>query len=193
MEPWVWIVIAVAVVAVVALAFWYSQQRHSGQLRERFGPEYERQVQAAGDRRQAEAELARRAERVEHLDIRALSPEEKTRFSESWRSVQSQFVDDPPGAISAADRLVIEVMQLRGYPMSDFEQRAADISVDHPHVVEHYRAAYAIARRSERGEANTEDLRQAMVHYRALFQDLLETAPTGEEEAHDERTIRRAA
>ena len=193
MQPWIWVVIAVVVVAVLALAFWYSQRQRSGELRERFGPEYERQVRAAGGRRQAEEELARRAERVEHLQIRPLDPRERDRFRGAWQDVQARFVDDPQVAITEADRLVTEVMQQRGYPMADLEQRAADISVDHPHVVENYRAAYAIVRRSERGEADTEALRQAMVHYRALFQDLLETEPAEVKEVHDERTFRRAA
>src|SRR5205823_2940201 len=137
-------------------------------------------------RRRAEAELQERAARVDHLDIHPLSPADRTRFADAWRSVQAQFVDDPARAIADADRLVIEVMRVRGYPVTAFEQRAADVSVDHPEVVANYRAAYAIARRSQEGDATTEDLRQAMVHYRALFEDLLETAPTEEKEfSHD--------
>ena len=191
MNPWVWIAIIVALVVVAGATMLYLQQQRSRQLRARFGPEYERSLQAAGDRRHAEAELLKREERVEHLDIRPLSPQDRDRFAESWRSVQAQFVDDPPRAIAAADQLVTEVMRVRGYPVTDFEQRAADISVDHPQVVDNYRAAYAVARRSGRGEATTEDLRQAMVHYRALFQDLLETEPA--KEVNDDRVTHRAA
>jgi hypothetical protein len=191
MDPWVWIVIVVAILVVAGAAMLYLQREKTRRLRAHYGPEYDRSLETQGDRRRAEAELARRQERVEHLDIRPLSPQDRDRFAEAWRSVQAQFVDDPPGAILGADRLVTEVMRVRGYPVSDFEQRAADISVDHPRVVEHYRAAYAIARRSDRGEASTEDLRQAMVHYRALFEDLLETEPA--KELSDDRATHRAA
>jgi hypothetical protein len=175
MEPWMWIVVVAALVVVAAVVYWYSH------------PEYERSVREFGNPRQAAAELERRAERVEHLQIRPLSSEDCARFTETWRSVQALFVDDPARATAAADRLITEVMRVRGYPVVDFEQRAADVSVDHPRVVENYRAAYGIARRSEAGEANTEDLRQAMVHYRALFTDLLETAPGEEAAAEKER------
>lgn len=191
MAPWVWVIIAIVVVACAAAALWYTQQQRSDRLRARFGPEYDRSVQELGDRRRAETELERRKERVEHLEIRPLSPEDRTRFSETWRSVQALFVDDPPRAIAEADRLVTEVMRVRGYPVADFEQRTADISVDHPQVVQNYRAAYAIARQSERGEATTEDLRQAMVYYRDLFQELLETEPA--QEVNDDRAAYRAA
>jgi hypothetical protein len=139
-------------------------------------------IERAGDIRGAEADnqaseraLEDRAERVAALNIRPLGPEESARFGQRWREVQTRFVDDPDTAIRDADRLCGEVMQARGYPMSDFEQRAADISVDHSTVVEHYRAAHALATKADRGDANTEDLRQAMVHYRTLFDDLIET------------------
>jgi hypothetical protein len=176
MEQTVWIVLIV-VLAVAAAAVLYIQQQRSRQLRARFGPEYDRSVRLEGSRRRAEAELARREERVSHLDIQPLVPEDRTRFAQEWRAVQALFVDDPPRAIAEADRLVTEVMRVRGYPVTDFEQRAADISVDHPRVVENYRAAFAIARESDRGQASTEDLRQAMVHYRELCEDLLESEP----------------
>ena len=137
------------------------------------------------DQRSAERSLEERKERVEQLQIRALSPDERDQFAERWRSAQAQFVDDPAGATRVADALVGEIMQARGYPVGDFEQRAADVSVDHPRVVEHYRAAHAIALRTDRGQADTddtEDLRQAFVHYRALFDDLLEVeAPAPQE------------
>ena len=118
--------------------------------------------------------LSERSERVEQLHIRPLSADEHTRYAADWRDVQTNFVDQPERAISQADRLIVAVMQARGYPMGDFDQRAADISVDHPRVVEHYRAAHTIASRTERGDVNTEDMRQAMVHYRALFDELIE-------------------
>ena len=170
------IVVAIIVVAAVAVAFWlYSQRRRSTELREQFGPEYDRTVREYGDSRRAERNLEERAERVEKLHIQPISPERSARYTEEWRRVQAQFVDAPDEAIAQADRLVIEVMQTRGYPMGNFEQRAADISVEHPQVVEHYRAAHAIADRSSRHEATTEDVRQAMVHYRALFEELIET------------------
>jgi hypothetical protein len=128
-----------------------------------------------GDQRGAQAELEARQKRVEQLDIRSLSPSDRARFADAWRATQAHFVDDPSAAIGEADRLVTDVMKARGYPIGDFEQRAADVSVDHPRVVENYRAARDTALRNERGQASTEDLRQAMVHYRALFEDLLES------------------
>jgi hypothetical protein len=169
--------VIVVVAIIVAIAIWYfAQQRRRTELRQQFGPEYERTVDAYdGERGRAEKELETRQERVAALNIRPLSSADSTRYAESWRAVQSNFVDDPESAIGDADRLCEEVMQARGYPMGDFEQRAADISVDHPSVVEHYRAAHAIARRAGRNEADTEDLRQAMVHYRTLFDELIET------------------
>jgi len=191
MDPWVWIVIIVALVVVAGAAMLYLRQQKSRQLRAHFGTEYERSVQEVGNRRGAEAELERREQRVAHLDICPLSLKDRDRFAEAWRSVQTRFVDDPGGSIGEADRLVTEVMRVRGYPVSDFEQRAADISVDHPRVVENYRAAYTIARRSDGGEVSTEDLRQAMVHYRALFEDLLETEPA--KELNDDRASHRVA
>jgi hypothetical protein len=174
MSPTLWIVVAVIVVAIVAAGVWmiYRQRRTSAALRDRFGPEYDRVVQQHGESgRRAEQELQARAERVEKLHIRPLSSEESRRYGDAWTEAQAQFVDDPEGAINRADHLVADVMQARGYPMADFEQRAADISVDHPREVEHYRAAHRIA---TRGSVSTEELRQAMVHYRALFEDLLE-------------------
>lgn len=175
------LVVLVVVVVVAVLAMWFlSRRRKSHELQERFGPEYEHAVHAHGSRQQAEEALEARAERVQQLHIRALSPEESTRYGESWRSVQAHFVDEPQVAIADADRLVSEVMQARGYPMGEFEQRAADISVDHPRVVENYRAAHAIAAQSNSGEASTEDLRQAMVHYRSLFSELIDTPQTAE-------------
>jgi len=170
------IIALVVVVIVVAIIIWQAtQKKRTGQLREQFGPEYDRAVSQYGDQRSAESRLEERQKRVEALNIRPITPEERGRFAETWRSVQARFVDDPTGAVTDADRLVNQVMQARGYPVGDFEQRAADISVDHPTVVTNYRAALAIAQANERGQATTEDLRKAMVHYRALFDDLLET------------------
>jgi len=161
--------------AVIIVAFVLTQKRRSDALRGKFGPEYERLVREHGDPRHAERELGDRIERVKQLHITPLAPEHRRRFAEAWRSDQARFVDDPKGAVVEADRLVADLMQVRGYPVGDFEQRAADVSVDHPHVVQNYRTAHDIAVREQRGEASTEDLRVAMVHYRALFDDLLET------------------
>ncbi len=173
MVAWYWILVAVAVVVIIAGALWsYMQRRRSTDLHRRFGPEYDREVHTRG-RREAERELERREKRVQALDIRPLSREDREAFASEWKSVQTRFVDDPGGAIRDADRLVGEVMRERGYPVADFNQRTADISVDHPRVVEHYRSAHDIALAQADGKASTEDLRQAMVHYRALFEDLL--------------------
>jgi hypothetical protein len=173
------LLLIVAAVAIGCGVAWYVQTRQrSAHLRERFGPEYERTRSQVGDMRRAEAALAAREQRVGKLHIRSLAPDERARFAEVWHHIQSLFVDDPQGAIGEADRLVNDVMTTRGYPVADFEQRTADISVDHPVVVEHYRAAGSIAERNESGVASTEDLRQAVIHYRALFDDLLEQKPT---------------
>jgi hypothetical protein len=173
------VVIVVVAVAIVALVGWsLMQRRRSEQLQERFGPEYSRTVGEYGDKRRAEAALGDRVKRVERYNIRPLTPDEHSRFSREWKNVQARFVDEPPAAVSAADRLVASLMSTRGYPMGEFDQRAADISVDHPAVVEHYRAAHGIVTRE--GKLSTEDLREAMVHYRALFDELLETGPARE-------------
>jgi hypothetical protein len=169
------IILLVAVVAAVGLLIWFwSRNRQSKQLRERFGPEYDHTVETYGDRREAERALEDRAKRVEKLKIRPLSQDEHDFFSREWIAIQSRFVDDPRGALQDADRVVQDLMNTRGYPVGDFEQRAADISVDHPHVVEHYRAAHSTLPAFGKSEADTEQLRVAMVHYRALFQDLLD-------------------
>jgi hypothetical protein len=177
MPTWGWIVIgvvAVAVIALVAVAV-LSRQRTS-RLRRRFGPEYDRTVERRGGRREAESDLGSRVERREQLEIRELPSEARRRYLDSWRQVQAEFVDDPGAAVTNADRLVTSVMSDRGYPMDDFERRASDISVDYPQVVERYRSAHGIARKKHEGQATTEDLRQAMQHYRALFEELLEPA-----------------
>ena len=171
-----WTVIAgVAVAALIALAVWlHYRQKQSKRLQDRFGPEYGKAVEDLGSQRKAELELKTRERRVEHLDISALSPAEAARFTEVWNSLQGRFVDNPQGVVVQADQVVRELMLKRGYPMADFEHRAADISVDHPGVVRNYRAAQAIALRGSSGEASTEELRSAVVHYRALFDELLE-------------------
>jgi hypothetical protein len=170
-----WVIVALVVLAILGAVAWtYMRKQRTQQLRGQFGPEYDRTVQQYQDPHSAEQVLEQRRARVEHLQIRPLAPQERARYSEQWHGVQARFVDDPAGAMGQADHLVGEVMQARGYPMGDFETRAADVSVDHPQVVEHYRAARAIATRAQGGQATTEELRQAMVHYRALFADLLE-------------------
>jgi len=177
MDTWIWIVIIVAVVVVLALvALSTMRTRRTRDLKEGFGPEYDRTVDDAGSRRRAEAELAERRQHREELDIRPLSPGARERYSSAWQTTQARFVDDPGSAVTEADRLVQEVMPERGYPTDDFDQRSADISVDHPHLVENYRAAHEISLRNDRGEASTEDLRQSLVHYRSLFEQLLEEA-----------------
>ena len=170
-----YIIIAVVVVVVVIAAIILSQRARSARLQRRFGPEYDRAVRTTGDRGAAERDLAQREARVRRFHIEELPAGARDRYTEEWRTVQTQFVDEPKAAITQADTLVSSVMRDRGYPMEDFNQRAADISADHPAVVENYRAAHDIASRSDRGEVSTEELRQAMVHYRTLFNDLLGT------------------
>lgn len=166
------ILIIVVVVAVIA-GLWFYQRRRSEGLRDRFGPEYDRAVTDADSRLGAETELKQREKRVDRLDIRPLDPDARRRYEERWSDLEHRFVDDPAAAVTEADRLVIEVMRERAYPVENFEQRASDLSVDHPGVVENYRRAHGIAVRHEQGEADTEDLRQAVVSYRALVEDLL--------------------
>jgi hypothetical protein len=170
------LVVSVAVLVVVAIAgfaLMRSQKKRSEQLQEKFGPEYGRALGQSGSKRDAEAQLRERQDRVEQLHLRELGTDERVRLSRAWATTQARFVDEPPAAIAEAQSLVDEAMSARGYPMGDFAQRTADISVDHPNVVSNYRAARAIADQSEGGQADTESLRQAMVHYRALFDDLL--------------------
>jgi hypothetical protein len=182
MDPRIAIVIAVvAVVVVLILALVFMRKRRTENLRKRFGPEYDRTVHEIGPRR-AESKLHEREKRVERFSIRPLSESERQHFLTEWRAAQSRFVDDPREAAEDADALVNKVMLSRGYPMSDFEQRAADISVDHPRVVDNYRAAHEIALRQRSGEATTEDLRSALIYYRSLFDDLLETTSTTRKE-----------
>jgi len=183
------IVLAVALVAALGVAAWlYMQQQRSKTLQNRFGPEYDRALSTHSNTSEAERELKDRTERVEQLHIRALDNDERDRYAGRWQSTQAQFVDDPTGATQDADALVGEVMATRGYPVGDFDQRAADVSVNHPRVVEHYRAAHTIALRNAGGDADTEELRQALVHYHALFEDLLGNADPTPQRAPTERT-----
>jgi hypothetical protein len=176
MSVTVFVIGLLVLVAIVAVVAWLTARvRRRAHLRQQFGPEYDHAVESYGERHEAEQALTARAERVAGFHIRPLSPEQSTRYADAWHTVQTRFVDDPELAIRDADRLCGDVMEARGYPVADFEQRAADVSVDHPRVVDNYRAAHAIAVTAERGDANTEQLRQAMVHYRTLFEDLIET------------------
>jgi hypothetical protein len=168
------IILAIVLLLIAVAAFFYFRQRRSENLRKQFGPEYKRAVKQYGDQRKAEAELAEREKRVRKLDIRGLTRDEKNRFADNWKKTQARFVDAPSPAVSEADSLVKELMLARRYPVGEFQQRAADISVDHPAVVSNYRDAHEIAERNKSGKATTEDLRQAMVHYRSLFEELLE-------------------
>ena len=190
---WIPIVIAIVVVLVILAVVLTVWQRHRrARLREHFGPEYDHVVEETGSSRRAARELEARERRVEELEIRPLTPDEADAFAREWQDVQAKFVDNPQLATAEADDLVARVMRARGYPVTDFERRAADVSVHHPVVVEHYRTAHDIAQRAGRGEASTEDLRQALIHYRALFDDLLETTPGAPRSAEEPR-LRRAS
>lgn len=174
MSQWIWVFIAVLVLVVLAVVGWsVSRRRRSARLKEHFGPEYERTVGELGEQRAAEAELLGREKKRKKLDIVELTPEARQEHTATWQRVQADFVDDPHDAVGRAERLVTRVMRERGYPIDDFEQRAADISVDHPDIVENYRSAHTIYRSNHNGDINTEDARQAFVHYRALFDRLL--------------------
>ena len=168
-------VILVVVVVGVILALIFSRRGSSARLRDRFGPEYDHTVQALGDEKKAQTELNERQKHVEALDIHPLSDSERERYLADWTAVQSKFVDEPGQAIVDADRLIMEVMQVRAYPVSDFEQRASDLSVNYPALVSNYRAAREIASKNKLQQADTEELRQAMIYYRSLFEELLKT------------------
>ena len=193
------ILIALAAAVVVIGAAAYLRRRRSQKLRARYGAEYIAAVDELGDRHRAEAELKSREKRVQRFDIRPLTPEQADGYAARWRKVQADFVDEPGAAVTAADALLADVMEARGYPVGDFEQRAADLSVDHPRLVSNYRISHEVALRHGRGEAGTEDLRRAMIHYRDLFEQLVEPPResrrpdeprTFKEEPHDERTAR---
>jgi hypothetical protein len=177
MDAVFWIVLAAVVVVAIAVIAWAAaRKRKTAHLQDRFGTEYDRTVDTAGDRREAERELAERERRHEDLDIRPLPEATRTRYAEEWQRVQARFVDDPEGAVGEGDRLVRRVMDDRGYPSDDdFERRAADVSVDYPDVVENYREGHGLWERYRTSDdGQTEDLRQAMVHFRRLFDELLE-------------------
>jgi hypothetical protein len=185
MPVWVWILVAAAVVifAVAIVIAKNTSRRNTERLKSRFGPEYQRTVLEAGDEKAAEEELAERERKRDKLDIRPLTPAALDGYVNRWRVVQTAFVDHPSSAVGEADILVTEVMRERGYPIDDFDQQAADISVDHPTVVENYRAAHDINLAQQKGEVGTEQQRQAFVHYRALFAKLLETEKDKSQEA----------
>lgn len=178
MPSWGWVLIAIGIVVILALVAWSAYAgRRRRRLQDRFGPEYDRTVADAPSRREAESELTERQKRREELQVRPLAPESRDRYASRWHNTQAKFVDEPEEAVGEADSLIQEVMRERGYPVEDFDQRASDLSVDHPDVISNYRAAHGISVANERGKASTEDLRTAMVHYRALFVELLETEP----------------
>jgi hypothetical protein len=181
MPVWGWILVAIGAVVLVAIVAWtlVSQQR-TRRLQGRFGPEYDRTLDGSRNRRDAESRLAAREKRHEQLDLRPLSHGARVRYQGQWKDVQSQFVDSPQAAVAAADSLIQDLMHDRGYPVEDFEQRAADASVEHPLVVENYREGHRIATSSADRHGSTEDLRQAMRHYRSLFVEL--TEPTAADE-----------
>jgi hypothetical protein len=175
MDAWVWVVIAVAIVIVVLGVIWFAMRgRESRALKNRFGPEYDRVAADAPTKRDAEAELREREARHEEFDIRPLDDAARADYGKQWEDVQARFVDDPGVAVAQADSLIQNVMRDRGYPVEDFDTRAADLSVEHPDVVENYRAGHGIATAYERGSAGTEELRQAVKHYRALFAELVD-------------------
>ena len=173
MSPLEIVLIAIVLIAVIVGVWFVMKTRRTRELQSRFGPEYQRTVRSEGAASAAEKVLHQREQRVARLKINPLNEEQQTRFVDKWEHEQAHFVDEPRAAVEAADRLVADVMRARGYPVSDFEQRVADVSVDHPVVVENYRVAHDIAVRNSREQVSTEELRNAMLHYRALFADLL--------------------
>jgi hypothetical protein len=190
MSQWIWIVIAILVVAAIAIAAWsVSRRKRSERLKQHFGPEYERTVGELGDDRAAEAELLQREKKRKKLDIVELSPEARQEHAATWQRVQAEFVDAPAEAVGRAERLVTRVMRERGYPIDDFEQRAADISVDHPDIVDNYRSAHSIYQSHHDGQIETEAARQAFVHYRALFDRLLGSEADAEPARHDDGRV----
>ena len=194
MPTWGWILIAaVAVLLIAAIVMSIRKKQRTKQLQSQFGPEYDRTIDSADNKRKAESELAARQERREQLDIRPLSSAARERYTTQWQTVQAQFVDNPSGAVASADTLIQSVMADRGYPVDDFDSRAADVSVDHPQVVENYREGHRLAEQCANGNGSTEELRQAMRHYRALFDELVEPdgdadAPTTRERTDDTTT-----
>ncbi len=178
------ILLIIAIIAVGVAAWAYFERQKTLKLRSKFGPEYDRLAEREHSPRRAEAILEKRAQRVSKFNIRALGQEESARFAGEWRVIQEHFVDDPRGAVTEADRLINTVLKARGYPMADFEQQAADLSVQYSQVVENYRKAHQIALEDRRGSATTEDLRKAMQYYRSLFEDVLDVRVSRMEEVH---------
>jgi len=165
---------AIAIIVAIASSIWlYTSSRRTKELRSKFGPEYRRMAVAEGDAAKAEQVLTEREKRVKKLDIQPLTERQRNGFADEWEHTQAQFVDDPTAAVTRADLLVQEVMNVRGYPVADFDQRVADVSVDHPAVAQNYRLAHEIAVRHQQQDVSMEKLREAMLHYRALFADLL--------------------
>jgi hypothetical protein len=184
MPTWAWIlIIVVAAIVILAIVWSAMRTRRTRTLRDTFGPEYDRTMRTSGDRRDAERELADRQKQRDELDIKPLSSQARDRYVQQWQSTQARFVDDPAGAVREADGLVRQVMAERGYPTGEWERREADISVDHPDLVENYRSAHRISQANDAGEASTEALRQSVVHYRALFEELLDTGERAPAEA----------
>ena len=179
MPVWGWVVIAIGALVVIAAIAVVWTRRRTARLQDRFGPEYERVVEEREKRWDAEGELRERERRREELDIQPLPAVARRRYLAAWEETQARFVDSPPAALIEADRLVTQVMRERGYPMDDFDQRAADISVDHPDLVENFRFAHEVSETTKRGDRNTEDMRRAMVHYRGLFDELLGESENG--------------
>jgi hypothetical protein len=195
MPGWAWALVVAGALVVVALVVWQGMnKRRTRELQGRFGPEYDRTVESAESKREAEAELKARAERRDELEIQPLTSAARERYLAEWQRVQARFVDDPEGAVRDADMTIQSVMAERGYPMDDFEQRAADVSVDHPQVVENYRRGHRLARASALGDGTTEELRQAMQHYRLLFDELVDVtadAPLERDSAGEREAARR--
>lgn len=182
MDAWIWVALVLVVLVAIAAGVLAARRRRSQELQEGFGPEYDRVVGETGDRREAERELRDRKERIEELEIRPLADEARERYAEEWRLVQARFVDEPEEAVAEADALVQRVLADRGYPVADdFERRAADVSVDHPDVVENFREGHRLVEAHGRGEGDTESLRRAMVHFRSLFDELLAASRQEEE------------
>lgn len=174
------LVLLAGLLVVLAIAWMFFRQKHSKDLRAHFGPEYDRLTHEKGSQGRAEAELDQREKRVSRLTLRPLPRDVSARYAQKWNEQQARFVDEPKAAVVEADHLVEEVMKERGYPVGEFEQRAADVSVDHPRLIENYRAAHEITLREQQGQASTEDLRAAMIYFRDLFRELLdEPEPVG--------------
>jgi len=189
MPVWAWVLIVIGVAVVVAVAVWFAMsRRRTAHLQERFGPEYKRVASSSESRRAAESELSRREERRESFDIRPLPEAARSEYAHEWTAVQAEFVDEPAQAVARADSLLQRVMSERGYPVEKFEQRAADLSVDHPSVVENYREGHKLATKEHGNGAATEDLRQAMRYYRALFDELVDGAPAREHASQEARS-----